>query len=170
MEALGYQWFAVFTMPQNEKSVARHLDLREVETYLPTYEVERVWKNRQRVKVTLPLFPTYLFVRIDHGGRSRVLQTPGVLRIVGNSREPLPLPDSSIEFLRAYAHGKKIEPCWEPVAGDRVRIRSGVMKGVEGILVRKNNRSRFVLSLDQINQRAAIEVSADEVEPVGEQL
>jgi len=53
-------WYAVFTVPQNEKSVVRHLNLRAVESFLPTYETIRVWKNRQRMKIVLPLFPCYL--------------------------------------------------------------------------------------------------------------
>jgi transcription antitermination factor NusG len=92
-------WYAVFTLPQNEKSVVKHLALREVETFLPTYETVRVWKNRQRVRTVLPLFPTYLFVRINCRQRTRVLESPGVIHIVGNSREHVPVPDSAIAFI-----------------------------------------------------------------------
>ena len=60
-------WFAVVTAPQHEKAAFRHLDFGGIETFLPTYESTRVWKNRQKVKLQLPLFPTYLFVRIDRG-------------------------------------------------------------------------------------------------------
>ena len=62
------RWFAVITTPQHEKAAFRHLDFGGIETFLPTYESSRVWKNRQKVTVELPLFPTYLFVRIDRGG------------------------------------------------------------------------------------------------------
>src|SRR5208337_1909130 len=72
------KWYAVFTLPQNEKSAARQLAVREVEAFLPTYETVKVWKNRQRVRTVLPLFPTYLFVRIDCRQRRRVLESPGV--------------------------------------------------------------------------------------------
>ncbi|KAA6455595.1 UpxY family transcription antiterminator [Acidobacteria bacterium AB60] len=155
-------WYAVFTVPQNEKSVARHLRLRQVEHFLPTYEETRTWKNRQRVKVVLPLFPTYVFARISLAERARVLAAPGVLRIVGTSREPIPLPDEEIEFLRSA----KTEPYRELIVGQRVRVRSGVMRGVEGVLVRKNNSSRFVITLELINQHAAVELSAVELEPL----
>src|SRR5271170_2919435 len=67
--AADRNWFATFTLPQNEKSVLRQLDLRKVESFLPTYETIRVWRNRQRKRVTLPLFPTYLFVRIHRAER-----------------------------------------------------------------------------------------------------
>ena len=162
----GRQWFAVYTIPQNEKSVARHLELREIESFLPTYPAVRVWKNRQRVNLRLPLFPSYLFVRLGCGERARVLQSPGVLRIVGNSREPLPVPNSIIEFLRSGASEGKIEPYTDLIVGQRVRIKRGAMQGMQGVLVRRNNILRFVLSVELINHHAAVELRAEDLEPV----
>jgi len=159
-------WFAVFTVPQNEKSVARHLQLRDVENFLPTYEEVRTWKNRQRVKVVLPLFPTYIFARFSSAERSKVLGSPGVLRIVGNSREPIPLPEDEIEFLRSDMCRSRTEPFRDLIVGQRVRVRSGLMQGIEGVLVRKNSGSRFVITLELINLHAAIELSALELEPL----
>lgn len=165
-EAQERRWYAVYTAPQHEKSTVKQLGLRDVESFLPIYESVRIWKNRQRVKVDLPLFPAYVFVRIAHRERSKVLAAPGVLRIVGNSREPLPLPDSSIEFLRSDFCRSRVEPFRDLVVGQRVRIKSGAMQGVEGVLVRKNNSLRFVLAIDLINQHAAIEVPAENLESV----
>jgi transcription antitermination factor NusG len=159
-------WYAIYTIPQNEKSVVKHLDMREVESFLPTYETVRVWKNRQRMKVILPLFPTYLFVHINSKERTKVLQAPGVLQIVGNSREYVPLPDSEVEFLRSDFCRQRIEPYRELVIGERVRIKSGVMQGVHGTLVRKSSSMRFVLTLELINQHAAIQVDAEDLEPI----
>lgn len=160
------RWYAVFTVPQNEKAVARHLDMREVECFLPTYESERTWKNRQKVKVTLPLFPAYVFVRMARKERVRVLQCPGVLHIVGNSRESIPLPDADIDFLRSDFCRLRTEPYSDLVVGQRVRVRAGLMRGVEGVLVRKNNALRFVLTLGLISQHASIEVGAEDLEPL----
>jgi transcription antitermination factor NusG len=162
------RWYAVFTLPQNEKSAAKQLALRGVEAFLPTYETVRVWKNRQRVRTVLPLFPTYLFVRIDCRQRGRVLESPGVLHIVGNSREQVSVPDAEIELLRSGVCGRNMEPYRELVVGKKVRIKSGSMEGVEGVLVRKGNGLRFVLALEMINQFAAIEVDAEDLEPVVE--
>jgi len=159
-------WYAVFTLPQNEKAIARHLALRNVELFLPTYETLRVWKNRQRVKVTLPLFPSYLFVRIDPVQRVRVLEVPGVVHIVGNGRKCIPLDDAEVEFLRSGLSGKKAEPYQELVVGERVRIKHGVMQGLTGTLVRKSSTLRFVLTFNLINQHAAVEVDADLLEPI----
>jgi len=158
------KWFAVFTVPQNERSVTRHLDLRQVESFLPTFESVSVWKNRQRVKISHPLFPTYVFVRIHSAERISILRSPGVLRIIGNSQGPIPIPDSEIEFLRSNLCRHRIEPYRDLVVGEKVRIKSGSMQGVEGTLVRKKSGLRFVLTLALINQNAAVEVDADELE------
>jgi transcription antitermination factor NusG len=160
------RWYAVFTVPQNEKSVVKQLDLREVESFLPTYETVKVWKNRQKVRLILPLFPTYLFVRINRHERVKVLQSPGVLQIVGGKQDTISISDAEVEFLRAGFRGKKVEPYTDLVIGEKMRIKGGPMQGVEGILVRKNNSLRFVLSISLINQHAAVEVSADYLEPV----
>ena len=159
-------WYAVYTVPQHEKSALKQLDMREIESFLPTYETVRVWKNRQRMKLILPLFPTYLFVHIDSRERAKVLQSPGVLQIVGNSRGCVPLPDSEVEFLRSDFCRQRIEPYRDLVIGEKVRIKSGVMQGLQGTLVRKSNSMRFVLTLELINQHAAIQVAAEDLEPI----
>ena len=162
----GPKWYAVFTLPQNEKSAARQLGLREVETFLPTYESVKVWKNRQRVRTVLPLFPTYLFVRIDCRQRRRVLESPGVIHIVSNGREQVPVPDAEIELLRSGLREKTMEPYRELAVGKKVRIKSGSMEGVEGVLVRTGNGFRFVMALKLINQFAAVEVEAGDLEQI----
>lgn len=158
------KWYAVFTLPQNEKSAVRHLELRKVETFLPTYETVKVWKNRQRVTTILPLFPTYLFVNIEKGQRANVLGSPGVVHIVGASHQDASIANDEIEFLRASTHSRKVVPFHDLIVGQKARIKRGSMEGVEGVLVRKGNGLRFVLSLKLINQSAAIEVGAEDLE------
>ena len=158
-------WHAVYTVPQHEKSVVKQLDLREVESFLPVYETVRVWKNRQRMKLILPLFPTYLFVHINSRERAKVLQSPGVLQIVGN-RGCAYIPDSEVEFLRSGFCRQRIEPYRDLVIGEKVRIKGGVMQGLQGTLVRKSNSMRFVLTIELINQHAAIQVDAEDLEPI----
>ena len=160
------RWYAVFTVPQNEKSVATHLNLRDVESFLPTYETVKMWKNRQRIMTRRALFPSYLFVHVNHSERAKVLQSPGVLHIVGNNRRPLPLEDAEISFLRLALEGRQVEPYKDLVVGEKVRVKTGVLQGIEGTLVRKGSCPRFVLTMNLINQHAAIEVDADTLEGV----
>lgn len=160
----GRRWYALFTLPQNEKAVARHLHVRNVQAFLPTYEAVRIWKNRQRVKSVLPLFPTYLFVLINASERLKVLQCPGVLQILGNGRTHTPLAEAEIEILRSGLRGRQVEPYRELILGERVRVKAGIMQGLDGFLVRKNDSLRFVLAINSINQYAAVEVDADVLE------
>lgn len=159
-------WYVIYTVHRHENSVLRHLDIRAIEAFFPTYEVTRQWRNRQRVKVLVPLFPGYLFVRTGNLDYIRVLQCPGVVKLIGNHRGPLPVADSIIELLRESVVEKKIEPYRELALGNRVRIKSGPMQGVEGQLVRKESGWRFVLSIESINQHASIKVEAENLEPV----
>jgi transcription antitermination factor NusG len=160
------KWYAVYTLPQNERSVMKHLDVRQIESFLPTCESVRVWKNRQRVKIIQALFPSYLFVRISAFERLSVLQSPGVLRLVGNCNGPLPVPSSEIEFLRSDFCKNRIEPYRDLVVGQKVRIQCGSMSGIQGVLVRKKSGFRFVLTLELINQHAAVEIDAGQLEPL----
>ncbi len=160
------QWYAVFTTNKNEKAVAKHLEMRSVESFLPTYEKVSVWKNRQRIHLTLPLFPGYLFARIGSHERSTVLGTPGVIRIVGSHLHHLPIPEDEIEFLRTSLGRKKLEPCLHFVPGEKVRIKSGLMQGIEGTLVRTSSGPRLVLTIRLISQHAVCEIDAEEIEAV----
>ena len=160
------RWYAVFTLSQNERSAARYLDNCQIESFVPTCESIRLWKNRQRVKIVKALFPTYIFVKIRAGEQSIVLQSPGVRRLVGNHKGPVSLPDTEIEFLRSGFCGQKVEPFKDLVIGEKVRVRYGPMQGLVGVLVRKKNSLRFVLTLQLISQSAAVEVAADDLEPL----
>jgi transcription antitermination factor NusG len=160
------QWFAAYTTPRHEKHVAELLAEREIETFLPLYRTVRQWKKSSPTLLELPLFPCYLFVRVRRSARGAVLSMPGVLSIVGSPKEPWPLPHFEIEALRVGAQMGKIEPHSYLKVGERVRIITGSMAGVEGILVRKKNQFRFVLTLDAIMRSVAVEVDANDLELV----
>jgi transcription antitermination factor NusG len=160
------QWFAAYTTPRHEKHVSELLSERKIETFLPLYRTARQWKKSVPVVLELPLFPAYVFVRIAREARGAVLSMPGVHSIVGSSKEPWPLPEFEIEALRRGMQTRNVEPHPYLKVGERVRVKSGVMAGVEGILVRKKNEFRMVLSLDSIMQSVAIEVDANDLELV----
>jgi len=149
-----------------KKSVAQHLLRQAIQVFLPTWEKICVWKNRQKVKVTLPLFPNYIFVRILYKEKVQVLRTPGVLQIVGNHSGPLTISDSEIALLQHGLNGRKMEPYPDLVEGELVTISSGTMRGLTGTLVRRKNETRFVLSVDLINQKASIEIDASLLKPI----
>jgi transcription antitermination factor NusG len=100
-------------------------------------------------------------VRIARQERSRVLESPGVLCIVGNQRESIPVDDTVVDFLRSDLCAQGIEPYSDMMVGQKVRIKSGPFEGLQGTLLRKNRNLRFVLTIHMINQHAAIEIDAE---------
>lgn len=162
------QWFALYTSARHEKHVSEILTQRQIETFLPLYRTTRRWKKSRPVDLELPLFPTYVFARVAQKTRSTALGTPGVLSIVGSAREPWIVPDSDIEAIRLGLQMGKVDPHPYLVVGERARVASGVLTGLEGIIVRKKNNFHIVLSLDQIMRSIAIEVDASELEPVSQ--
>lgn len=116
--------------------------------------------------VDQPLFPNYVFVNVHRRDSVQVLQVPGVLWLVSAGREPSVLPTAEIESLRAGLLGRNFEPHPYLVVGERVRVTSGALEGMIGVLVRKKNETRVVLSLDLIRQSVSLEIGIDEVEPL----
>ena len=165
-EAGGFKWFAAYTATHHEKQVLAQLADRRVDTYLPLYKADRQWKKRPAVTIDLPLFPNYVFVRISQSQRTAVLGTPGVYSIVGSAQRSWELPEWEIETLRAELPKRKVQPHPYLAVGDRARIKSGVMAGLEGVIVRQKNNLHLVLSLDQIMQSIAIQVAPEELEPI----
>lgn len=160
-------WFAAVTFPRHEKRVEQHLSNRGVEHYLPVYRSRRKWRNGLKVVLELPLFAGYIFVRIGRTERLRVLEVPGVLGIVGGTAGQMaPLPEADVEALRSGLHLRAAEPHPLLMVGQRVRIRSGALAGMEGIVVRKMKSLRVVLTMDLIMQSISVEVDGDELEPM----
>lgn len=158
-------WFAVHTSSRHEKQVALHFEGRGIEHLLPVYEEVRRWVDRQ-TKVTLPLFPGYLFARISLDHRMDVLQVPGVARIVGSRGVAVPVHDYEIEALqRGISNGVRLEPHPYLRVGKRVRVTAGPMRGTEGILQRVKDSLRVVVSVDLIMRSVAVEVDAADIRP-----
>jgi transcription antitermination factor NusG len=160
------RWFAIYTTCRHEKRVAHHLGQREIEHFLPVYRTQHKWKDGSRVMVDLPLFPGYVFVRIDARKRVSVLEVPGVVSMIGTGSRPAALADFEVEALRAGLDPMRAEPHPLLTVGQRVRIKSGALAGVEGIVIRKKSGFRVVLTLSLLMQSIAIEVNGDDVELV----
>jgi transcription antitermination factor NusG len=161
-------WYAVSTRSRQEKIAASMLENFEVAHFLPLVEEERQWSDRKQ-KVTLPLFPGYLFVQIARSNelQLRVLKVPGVVEFVGNRAGPLAIPESEIENVRSLvSYGVGCSPHPFLRAGDRVQVVRGILAGVEGTLIRSGDQSKLVISVEMIRQAISVSVSIADVEPV----
>jgi len=161
-------WFAVRTRPRFEKKIALTLQEKSIECYLPLHSVKRQWSDR-RQSVSLPLFPTYVFVRIatSQDTRVAVLRTNGVIGFVGARGIGTPIPDGEIEAVHTVLASKiPFEPYPYLKIGQRVRIRGGCFECVEGILVGVNSDQSVIVSIELIQRSIAIRVTGYTIEGI----
>jgi transcriptional antiterminator NusG len=164
--AAPIQWHAAYTITRHEKRVFTQLKEKEIDVFLPLCRVVHRWKNRTTVTVELPLFPSYLFVRVPRRRRVEVLSTPGVVSLVGSPSEPWPLSDFEIETLRTGLDHRNAQPHPYLLVGERARIRKGPLSGIEGVLVSIKNSLRVVLTINEIAHSFSVEVGSDDIERI----
>jgi transcription antitermination factor NusG len=158
------RWYAVYTYPRHEKTVAEQLELKSVEAFLPTFVTENRWKDR-RVRIQNPVFPGYVFTRINLSERNKVLAVTGVVRMLSFNGKPAPIDDSEIEAVKfCLERGATLEPHPFFEVGERVRVRSGMLEGLEGLVSRCKNERRLIIPISLINQSVAVEVDASLLE------
>lgn len=159
-------WYAAYTCARHEKRIAHQLQERRIEYFLPLYRSVRRWKDRKK-ELELVLFPGYIFVRLPRANRLRVLQLPGVVRFVSFNGLPAALPENDIEALRkGLLHNLRAESHPYLTAGRRVRVVYGPLSGAQGILVRRRNNSRLVISIDAIMRSVAVEIDEADIAPL----
>jgi len=157
-------WYALYTKHQHEKAVARNLTCKGFEIFLPLYAAARNWKDRVKL-LSLPLFPCYVFLRGDLGRRLDIITTPGIHALVSNGGQPAAIPAAELDCIRqAVVSGARVRPHPLLKCGDWVRVRCGPLAGIQGILMRKRNVYRLVISIEMLGKAAAVEVDAVLVE------
>jgi transcription antitermination factor NusG len=160
-------WYGLHTRPRHEKIVAQRLEERGVTAFLPLVSETHRWSDRKKT-VQLPLFSCYVFAKFTPNrlDRLRVLRVDGIFGFVGARGEGTPIPDEQIDAVRSLV---ETQLPWSShpflKIGQRVRIRSGVLDGMEGILVSRNGDRSLVISVDAIQRSLAVRVEGYEVEP-----
>ena len=146
--------------------MARQLEAKAVGFLLPTYIRRARWSDRCK-SIATPLFPSYVFVNVSDAERVRVLQTAGVINIVSAGGKPAPLQDTEVKLLYECMSGAHyLEPHPYLKVGQKVRVRRGPFVGWEGMLVRKKNACRLVVTIEQIMQSISINLDNADVEAV----
>lgn len=164
---LPMQWFAVETRVRFEKKIAAQLAKKGFQVFLPLSTEHHQWSDRQKV-ISFPLFPGYAFVRLDQSKDSTraVLRTSGLIRFVSFGGIVSPIPQKQIEDLRLLQLGKSLfAPHPFVKAGQRVRIRSGCLQGLEGILLHCG-KEKLIISIQSIQRSLAVEIRGYELEPL----
>jgi transcription antitermination factor NusG len=160
-------WHALFTRHQHEKSVALALSNKSHEVYLPLCRSVRRWQDRAK-HLWLPLFPGYVFIREGMDRQLQILTTPGVIHIVRWGGNPAIVPQNQLDAVRQIIEScLNVETHSYLQCGDRVRVKTGPLMGLEGILTRKKGVARLVVSMEMLGRSAAVEVDGLNVERIG---
>jgi len=158
------RWLAYYTAARHEKAVAKHFEFRSVSCFLPLVRSPRLWKNGVRAQVDQPLFPGYVFARLDPKLYYKGLSIPGVLSVVGPNRNPALLEDEEIECLRTGLAERNSRPHPFLAVGEKARITTGAFAGKTGIVIRELANMRVVLTVEAIMKSFSVEVDAGELE------
>src|SRR5437016_4491721 len=160
------QWFAIRVKSRCEKMVASIAHHKGFEEFLPLYYCRRRRSDRFKT-VELPLFPGYVFCRLDPQYRLPLLVSPGVLHFVGIGKLPAPIDDEEMSSIQCVLRsGSKVEPWPFLQVGQRVSVEYGPLAGVEGLLIEAHKQHRVVVSVTLLRRSVAAEIERDWVRPV----
>jgi transcription antitermination factor NusG len=160
------RWYAISVRSRHEQLVGRHLESQGLNYFLPVYRTVRNWKDRRK-ELDMALFPGYVFVNLNLRDRLGVLRAPGVMQFVTFQGRPAEVPDSEIRALESsISAGLRPQPHPYLRKGRRVRVTSGALMGAEGIMVRRKEGFRLVLSIDLLMRSVMVEVDEANVEPL----
>jgi transcription antitermination factor NusG len=161
------KWFAVRTRINHEKVAFTLLSGKGFESFLPLYREQRSWSDRIK-QIEIPMFPGYFFCRTNLEERPNILNTPGVMSVVGSGRTPVPIPDVEVHSLKRFI-ASEIDAKPHPFLylGQKVRIDRGPLAGVEGILKEFKTGYRLVVSITLLQRSIAAELDASWLEAAG---
>lgn len=160
------QWYALHTRCRHEKRASIELNQKGLETFLPLLSQVRHWSDRRKV-VEIPMFSCYVFLHseLTPSKRATAVQVPGVLRFVGSNGVPSPIPAEQIQNIQTVLRGRTVCSPHEFLRiGQRVRVCSGSLKGVEGVLIGRAGERKLVLSIDVIHQALAVSIEGYDIE------
>jgi transcription antitermination factor NusG len=150
-----------------ERSCHALLLAQGYDAFLPVYEEKRSWSDRVKT-IEVPLFPGYVFCRLDPANRGPLMRTPGIVHIVGRGTEPLSIPEKEIDAVKAVLRSKIDFERWDldPV-GKEVTVLAGPLAGVHGVIVQRNRQCRLVIMITLLQRSVAVEMLSDNVRPRG---
>jgi transcription antitermination factor NusG len=159
---MGQQaWYAIQVRRNHERVTATHLEDRGYTTFLPLYKSRRRWSDRVK-QIELPLFSGYLFCHMDPAKRLAALTSPGVVRVVGIGKTPVPVEEREIAAVQAIVESKlQADPHDYLQVGERVRIGQGPLRGLSGILLAFEDQQRLVVGVTLLKRSVAVTIEED---------
>jgi transcription antitermination factor NusG len=159
------RWYALAVKHQHERRVGTVLHTRGLETLVPVYRTRRVWSDRVK-DVELPLFPGYVFCQFTYLNRNALLNTPGVKKIVGFGSSPAPLEDREISAIQTVLRSRFPVRPWPYLnPGDRVVVKRGALRGLEGVLLKEKDSFKLLVSVELLRRSIVVEIEPDMIVP-----
>jgi len=163
---VAQSWFALRVKSRSEKLVSTMIRNKGFEEFFPWYESRRRWSDRVK-SAEFPLFPGYVFCRLDPQQRLPLLTIPGVLHFVGIGRIPLPIDEHEIAAIQAAVRsGLTAEPWPYVEIGQKVRLEDGPLTGLEGICVAHSKQQRVIVSVTLLRRSIAVTIDREWVRPI----
>ena len=159
--SLHSSWFALYTKPRAEKQVFARLTELGIEAFLPLYKTIRKWSDRKKI-VELPLFPSYLFVKVNKYQYLQTLKVNGALKYITFEHKAEPIPEYQINNIRILIGATfDFEVSSEKLnKGDEVEVIHGVLSGLKGELVKLKKKDKVIVRIDKIEQNIIIDIPA----------
>ncbi len=161
------KWYVFYLHPRSEKIVYEDLFKKKYEVFLPVIQTVRIWKNRQKKNLEVPLFSGYIFVKAFPSDLYNIKCCPRVVTYIHCSGKPSTIPSKDIEGIKKMLNLDQkisIETIYEK--GEKVKITSGPLAGQEGILCERNGKTRFGIQLKEINHTAYVDICTSDLEKV----
>lgn len=148
-----YLWYACTTKPRAEKAAARELEGAGVEYYLPLLKTRRKWSDRMKW-VELPLFRSYIFVRVNSMNYVKVISQYSVVRYVTFEGRAVPIPDDQIETIRLLLNeGAELEVTTEKIApGEKIVVQAGPLLGLKGELIEYRGKRKVLVQIGELSE------------------
>ncbi|MFZ0591155.1 MAG: UpxY family transcription antiterminator [Bryobacteraceae bacterium] len=159
------EWFAMRVRTNYERSFSRAMEFRGFDSFLPTYQRARAWSDRIK-QIHQPLFPGYVFCRLNHQERTPALLAPGAMCFVGIGTSPIPIPEAEIESLKTLISSFQVKPWPFLRLGQKVRIERGPLAGVEGVIEAFRSGYRIVVSIELLQRSVAAELEGNWLTPL----
>jgi transcription antitermination factor NusG len=163
------EWYVLQVRTRFEKVVACHLQAKDYPEYVPLYRSRNQWTDRTK-EVELPLFPGYVFCKMDPNNRLPILVIPGVIGFVSIGRMPASVPEQEILAVQnVVKSGLAYQPC-AFLTGQRVRVDDGPLCGLEGVVVEVKNAYRLIISIQLLRRSVSVEIDQDHLAPIPQSL
>jgi len=157
------KWYVVHVRPKIEKKIAKLLEQNSIEVFLPLYKKIVLWSDRKK-KILTPLFPGYVFVKVDRKQMEVVYGAPGFVKFLSTNGVKDVIPDKDIDILKGIVDKKVQFPENEFIEGQEVKVICGALKGIKGTFTAKNGSGKVYIKVHSINQALSIQIDTHNVE------